>query len=284
MIVKGEDLVPIGVYIRTKAHRQCISEGMHKAYAEERFIPWTKGKTKKTDKRILRMAQKCSKALKEYAKTKEGKMNAKKRGVVRYKLYGCSQLNTAAVIRKRAKAIKEYANTKKGKVNLSAAGRLGGRAFVVKYGGWASYNIMFKAKNPKEYCEQLIRRGREGAFAALKSRREGYPFYFMDVPFDSGAEREVAKVLHKEIAFIPIEGENCHVKVGNIEIDFWPIKKAVLEYHPWDHNAETVKKYYAKRRKILDKNGYETCRLIVIKSLRELTEVVRQLNELKRGS
>jgi len=140
-------------------------------------------------------------------------------------------------------------------------------------------------KNPKRSHEQAVRRGRlggkMGGLAAVRSRREKAPYYFMKVPFDSGDEREVAKSLNSEIEFIPVEGVNCHVRIGSIEIDFKPIEKAFLEYHPWDHNGETNRGYYARRRKILDENGFKDCKLIVVKSFKELAKVIKLIKRMK---
>ena len=112
----------------------------------------------------------------------------------------------------------------------------------------------------------------------LKKLRENKPYWYCKNAFDSGLEREVAKLLHRN--GMPIQnGKTVHVKVGSKTFDFrvfgltkFGIKDGTfIEFHPWDMNNRTKKEYYEEREKALRLNGFEN-KLIVIFSLRAFEE------------
>lgn len=122
-----------------------------------------------------------------------------------------------------------------------------------------------------------------GNESSKKAWREGLPYWFTGVPFDSNGEREVAKWLNSNIGFIPKEGINCHVRLDGGEVDF-KLSNIFIEYHPSPYHGSpridgmlNDEQYYTKRRKLLDKNGYTNCPLIVIKSLKKLDKLLSNL-------
>lgn len=126
-------------------------------------------------------------------------------------------------------------------------------------------------KNPNQ-LKDMAKRAHELypdlALRGIRSGRKNRPYLFMDCRFDSKEEREFCMLLFKlGYMEIPIEGKNVHIKIGGCEIDFLIKGKYFIEYHPplkyGDHKGETLKSYYEKRRKHLDKNGYENYPLIV---------------------
>lgn len=144
--------------------------------------------------------------------------------------------------------------------------RIGGRASVKKYGGWFGYHKIYKEKNPHEYHKQYSERG----IASIISHREKYPYWFMGVPFDSEGEKQAMILLCETFNIPPVEGVNCHIRVNGGEIDFRPVENLFIEYHPHDWDGLTHDQYYDQRRKLLDENGFRSCKLVVVKSLEEL--------------
>jgi len=247
--------MPRGVFPKAVVHCQHISD------SKKNFA-----KTKEGKECYRRSGAKH----KKWAKTKEGKKFFRRLGIFRGKRGAETNRKneTGAFFDKKIKS-------------------KGGKNNALKHGGWFGCNKIFKEKHPIKYREQRIKGGKVTAskypdlavqrgLAAITSRREKYPYRFMDVPFDSEGEKEVAKELNAQAHFVPAEGVNCHIRIGNIEIDFRPFEKLFLEYHPWDMNGLSEKEYYAARRKILDDNGYKDCVLVVIKSVKELAEVLKR--------
>lgn len=171
------------------------------------------------------------------------------------------------------------------------------------YGGWNGYNVKFKKKHPRLYkkqrsisakiacntvkrlskshktCEKLKigiwnKNNRvKGGLETLKFIRLNKPYKFLNVLFDSNEEKEVAKMLHNTLQFVPIERKNCHVKIGTKEFDFI-LNDIVIDYHPWDKRY-TLKQYFNIRRKILDNSGYRHCKYYVFKSIDEIQKYAR---------
>jgi len=133
---------------------------------------------------------------------------------------------------------------------------------IQQLGGYASQKTL-KKKGLGFYNPQTTKR-------AMESRRQNYPFWFLGVPFDSDIERKVAKQLFLNLFFIPKERVNCHIKLNGGEFDFFIWNQIFIEFHPWDWNGNSIKKYYKKRRRILDKNGYREYPLITIDSIDKL--------------
>lgn len=130
-------------------------------------------------------------------------------------------------------------------------------------------HVDFTRKHPAEAREN----GRKGALAATASRRKNAPFWFAGVPFDSSDEKQAMIVLCEKFNIAPVEGVNCHVRVNGGEIDFKPVENLFVEYHPWDRNGLSSEQYYNQRRKLLDENGFQDCRLVVVKSLEEMRSI-----------
>lgn len=87
------------------------------------------------------------------------------------------------------------------------------------------------------------------------------------------------EILCEGFGITPIEGVNCHIRMGDTKktVDFRPAENLFIEYHPRDWNL-THEQYYDQRRKLLDENGFQKCRLVIAKSL---NDVKRQLKFLK---
>lgn len=152
--------------------------------------------------------------------------------------------------------------------------RRGGYAVAKKYGGWFGRHEIFRKRNPQKYHEQCRKGGLKGGLISIKCQRENYPYYIDDTPFDSNLERQAMLILCEKFNITPIEGVNCHIKVNAGEIDFRPEPALFVEFHPWDKKGLTHEQYYNRRRKLLDENGFQDCRLIVAKSLEEVEEVL----------
>lgn len=131
----------------------------------------------------------------------------------------------------------------------------------------------------KEYPTKARKMLRKAALAAIKTRRENYPYWFMDVPFDSNEEMQAMVLLCKKFNIVPRDGINCHIRVNGGEVDFRPTENLFIEYHPWDIRGLANKQYYGQRRKLLDENGFQSCRLVVVESLEELEDWSCSLRE-----
>lgn len=143
-----------------------------------------------------------------------------------------------------------------------------------KLGGKAGAKSCKKLKkgffNPSHWIQKI------GGPASLKAQRENSPYWFMGVPFDSNGEKQAMLILCEKFNIVPKEGVNCHVRVNGGEIDFRPTDGLFIEYHPRDWDGLSCEDYYAKRRILLDDNGFRECELIVIKSLEELGKAVEK--------
>jgi len=113
-----------------------------------------------------------------------------------------------------------------------------------------------------------------GGPASIQSQREKFPYYFMDVAFHSNGERQHSIWQLLSWGVMPVEGVNCHVRVGSYEFDSRPFDWLFIEYHPWDMHGLSEKEYYARRRKILDDASYNDCELIVVKNLDEFKSLL----------
>jgi hypothetical protein len=111
-------------------------------------------------------------------------------------------------------------------------------------------------------------------FIGLKKLRENSPFWFMGVPFASPSERECAKLFYKHLNWIPKEGVNCHIQIGRCEYDF-KISGCFVEYHPKsDLYDTTIKIYYQKRRRNLDKNNLKNKKLFILQNLEDVMNFI----------
>lgn len=123
------------------------------------------------------------------------------------------------------------------------------------------------------------------ALLALESRRKNWPYEFMDCFFDSASEKKLCELLvqHKLID-IPVEGKNVHFRIKRYHVDFFIGGKIFLEFHPplkfGKNKGESVKSYYAKKREILDVNGYAACPLVVIDRLNGAETKINKIKEL----
>lgn len=126
----------------------------------------------------------------------------------------------------------------------------------------------FVREHPTKARELARKRG----LASIAFQRENGPYWYRGVPFASGEERQAMVVLCEKFNITPIEGVNCHIKVNGGEIDF-RLGNLFVEYHPHDWDGLTHNQYYEQRRRILDENGFQACRLVVVESLKELEEV-----------
>jgi len=133
-------------------------------------------------------------------------------------------------------------------------------------------------KEKKKWCSK-------GGLTGIKNIRKNKSFWFMNVPFDSPEEKEYAKLLHKCLGWIPEEGVTCHIQMNEGEIDFKIPKELIdskedvfIEHHT-NH-----KKYYEKRRGILDKNNHKENELFVSRKLRKILSKKEKLPRCRRQS
>lgn len=132
--------------------------------------------------------------------------------------------------------------------------------------------LIKKSESQKKYAREHPDKVREICRKATLARRENSPYWFADVSFDSREEACAMKILCERFVITPIEGINCHIRVNGGEIDFRPTESLFIEYHPWDRKL-SHEQYYNARRKLLDENRYQDCKLIVAKSLNEVKKV-----------
>lgn len=126
----------------------------------------------------------------------------------------------------------------------------------------------------KEHPNEAQETGKKAGLAALASLRKNSPYYLDNVPFASGEERQAMIIICEKFDIVPIEGKNCHVRMNGKEIDFRPFDNLFVEYHPRDWDDLTPNQYYEQRKKLLDENGFQNCKLIVTESLDELRKVL----------
>jgi len=232
--------MPKGIYRRTKVHSLHIGESL-KEYA--------KNNPEKSHERAIRAG-------------KIGGPAAQKKLKRENKSFYNSEVQV--VLSKRA--IKMQRENKLGFFDSKLQSRLG------KIGGKKSAEINRRNKTGFYFDKRLQSKG---GLASVKSQRENYPYYFMDVPFHSEGERQLSIWQLLNWGILPEEGVNYHVKVGSHEFDSRPFSWLFAEYHPWDIGGLLNEKYYASRRKILDDNGFQACELAIIKSVKALAEVLK---------
>ncbi len=135
------------------------------------------------------------------------------------------------------------------------------------------YGRLGYLKTKKLYPHIFIEAGKKGGNKTIEILRNKKPFVFMGVHFLSNLEITVCKKFI-EYGFFkrPIDGINCNVKVGSNIIDFRPIQNLFVEFHPWDMDGREPKEYFNMRRSILDNNGFQNCKLIVLRDLRKFDE------------
>lgn len=110
--------------------------------------------------------------------------------------------------------------------------------------------------------------------ASVKANRDKKPYIWQDVHFDSKQEMELAKILLSK----PIEGVNCHIKIGHKIIDFYPQKSDILfkgsfiEFHPWDM-YRTPEQYYQERLDTINNSHLKGIPLVLITSMENDKEV-----------
>lgn len=121
----------------------------------------------------------------------------------------------------------------------------------------------WKARDTIGYLKQRSKNG----LKSIQIIRKNKPYWFAGVPFDSKSEMLIARYLVENKHIKLIEGKNCHVKVGGIEIDFL-VNGTFLEYHPIIKGLykQNAKEYYDSRRKILDEAGYQNNKLIILEN------------------
>jgi len=113
--------------------------------------------------------------------------------------------------------------------------------------------------------------------AQLEKRNNRYKGLF----FGSKGELATAKFLEKNISdFRLLLGKTFQINVGSRYFDFL-VKKTFIEFHPgtnWCHDIKG-KEYYDFRRKILDDNGYDDFKLVVLEKIPKTKE---ELEEFRR--
>ena len=114
--------------------------------------------------------------------------------------------------------------------------------------------------------------GTKGGLKAAITNRKNKPHWFLNIPFDSQGEDEIARDLYYQKILKLKDSVNCHVQMKGGEVDFLIHKyKCCIEYHEFskkgfDRYKVSYKQYYKQRKKILDKNNYKDYNLLVINS------------------
>ena len=110
------------------------------------------------------------------------------------------------------------------------------------------YSEFYKS-HPERYLEQRQQAG----FASVKSFRERDKFEYSGIHFSSATEMKCAQYIEKELNVVLVERKNCHVIIGNIEVDFL-INNIVIEYHQCHRETELSLK---ERIKIWRESNYK---------------------------
>lgn len=201
---------------------------------------------------------------------------------------------------------------------LKNSGRKGGNSTISKYGGWAWLDCSENGKKGAEknrknksgpFFNPEIRKiscshggknctKKHGGWAWIDHHKNGLntvmkirlnkPYYYNNIPHDSGEERKVSNIFCN-FGMDLVEGKTVHVRIGRKEFDwksnglnkFGIEDDTFIEYHPWDKN-KTDKEYYEERRKVLDKNGYENNELIVVKSIKQLEDLLSKVQMIEQ--
>lgn len=130
-------------------------------------------------------------------------------------------------------------------------------------GGKISAKIHKKNKTGIFNPKLRIKGGETQGPKTAKILREKKKIKFNGIYFASYKECEIGMCIHYQIEKLK-EGKNYQKNIGKKLFDFF-VFNTFIEFHPWDWQKRTPKKYYQERRKILNKNGYEDYPLIVIK-------------------
>jgi hypothetical protein len=149
---------------------------------------------------------------------------------------------------------------KKLRVSSKINGHKGGTKTHQLYGG-------------KEQLEWCSKAGKIGWIKGQESIRKNKPYWFMGVPFASNSERNCAKLFHKYFGWIPKKKVNCHKKVGKCEYDFIILGKFV-DFHPKSFYTNSIKDYYQKRRRNLDKNNLKNKKLFILQNLEDVMNFI----------
>lgn len=95
--------------------------------------------------------------------------------------------------------------------------------------------LKFYKSHPNRYKAQRCFAGH----VSIKSFRSKTKFEHAGIKFSSESEKQCAIFLEKEFCLILKEGENCHVRVNSIEVDFL-INNIVIEYHQCYSNPKNL--------------------------------------------
>ena len=146
-------------------------------------------------------------------------------------------------------------------------GTIGGKVTQRLYPNLHRETMLKLRRKYPNYFKEI---SKKAGLASILNQRKNSLYIFKNVHFDSYREQEIAMCLFYQYKIKLKEGINCHVIIGGKEFDFLIKKyKCFIEQHSFsrnniDKNFVTCKKYFYKRRKILDKNGYKDYNLIVI--------------------
>jgi hypothetical protein len=129
----------------------------------------------------------------------------------------------------------------------------------------------------REHPNETHNRAIKAGMASLESRRKNLPYKLFNISFFSKGELEVAKQLLK-IGIIPEYKNNCHVRFGNNEYDFFIFDTFIIEYHPKDNfRRDNHQEYCFRRKESLIKNQKKQLILIVVKQIREFVYILRKM-------
>lgn len=189
------------------------------------------------------------------------------------------------------------------KEKLSAHGKKNGRRILSKY--WNSQPKFQKiretyANNPniaRERTLKIIQKDPKLFYSRMRElSKKGAPLAFKSLITKSKICHDGEKFLSKSevVCYQYLRGLgltreqiNHEYSVGNYHIDFFPLNKFFLEYHPilplpsYNDGSKTVNQYYSKRRKILDDNGYSGYPLLVIGDLHQLNKISEAVQNVR---
>lgn len=143
-------------------------------------------------------------------------------------------------------------------------------------------NELYKGTKRRE--EWLKKAGKIGGPASFESRRKNSPYTYDKEKFFSKQEMECYK-FYKKLGLTKKQ-INHEFSINGSYFDFFPFKRFFHEHHPiinldnYDKDR-TPKEYFLERRRILDRNNYKGCPLIVTQSLADLNKIEKMVRKFK---
>ena len=224
--------------------------------------PWNKGKKYKLEEilgeeKAKKVKEQRSSSLKKHYEENVHHLKGKKQPL--------------ELVEKRKKSFKKrydngYVNPMKGKHQTEAAKR---KISINSARIWLGKKLPIETR--KKQSDARKKGLKNGTIKLVHHiMRDNGPYIWENTHFDSNEEMKCAEIILDK----PIEGVNCHIKMGRFEIDFYLEDiNLFIEYHPWDFYKNRTTEEYTEQRKQIIKEKYPYTDLITITSLKEAEKI-----------